>query len=165
MASVRSHNPYYGSAGGPAERQPARQGDGFEWLDEDDQQSGPFRVMITGLPVDEVADQDVKVSQDPCPSYGNYATRYLKHSLTRHALDLKDLFAHTVGEANVMSARVLYDSDGLNLGIAFVTLRRASDAKRAYHSFNDSELLVFLKSRQFLHSTTFLLSCRVYRWP
>lgn len=61
MATVRSHNPYYGSADVQFGGQPARQLDGFEWLDEDGQQSGPFRVMITGLPVDDVADQDVKV--------------------------------------------------------------------------------------------------------
>lgn len=60
----------------------------------------------------------------------------------RHSGSLQELFAHSVGENNVSSAKVLYDQNGLSMGIALVTLRRPSDAKRAYHSFNDSEPVI-----------------------
>lgn len=66
MATVRSHNPYYHGATAPTETRPGitsrRTGDGFEWVDGDDERAGPFRVMITGLPLDDVGDNDVKVS-------------------------------------------------------------------------------------------------------
>jgi len=70
MASVRAYNPYFanGAASAPTEQQPQRgmtsrrTGDGFEWVDGDNDESGPFRVMITGLPLDDVGDSDVKVS-------------------------------------------------------------------------------------------------------
>jgi hypothetical protein len=42
-----------------------RTGDGFEWVDGDDEDAEPFRVMITGLPLDDVGDNDVKV-RCPC---------------------------------------------------------------------------------------------------
>jgi hypothetical protein len=68
MATVRSHNPYYtGGVADPAEARPGmtarRTGDGFEWVDGGDESAGPFRVMITGLPLDDVGDNDVKVSR------------------------------------------------------------------------------------------------------
>lgn len=96
--------------------------------------------MITGLPLDDVGDNDVKVSlpvpftvvECPTPSY-----KILIASLPSRSL--QELFAHSVGENNVSSAKVLYDQNGLSMGIALVTLRRPSDAKRAFRSFNDSQ--------------------------
>jgi hypothetical protein len=70
MATVRAYNPYHANGAAPAtnEQQPQRgmtsrrTGDAFEWVDGDNDESGPFRVMITGLPLDDVGDSDVKVS-------------------------------------------------------------------------------------------------------
>jgi hypothetical protein len=61
MASVRSHNPYYGDAAHVNEQRNAGKADGFEWVDGDTEDTGPFRIMITGLPLEDVVDNDVKV--------------------------------------------------------------------------------------------------------
>ena len=142
MATVRAYNPYYANGAAPAtnEQQPQRgmtgrrTGDGFEWVDGDNDESGPFRVMITGLPLDDVGDSDVKVSKMESTKVDIQGNRFAE----KIALVAQELFAHSVGENNVTSAKVLYDQNGLSMGIALVTLRRASDAKRAYQSFNDS---------------------------
>jgi hypothetical protein len=62
-----------------------------------------------------------------------------------------------VGENNVVSAKVLFAQDGLSTGIALVTLRRASDAKRAFLSFNDSTFNSLICLITILNLTCFVL--------
>lgn len=60
-------------------------------------------------------------------------------SLISVVIWLQELFTHSV--SSTISAHMLYSESGVSLGIALVTLGKASDAKRAFLAFHDSTFL------------------------
>ncbi len=122
--------------------------DGFDRLQEENEphlDGVSYRMLMCGLPVDDVSDSDIMVSRYISNLVRNFKNGSSQETARRSSLlstpnlpliehPPQELFKDSVGP--IKSAHILFSHAGKSVGIALLTFQRGIDCKRAIAAFD-----------------------------